>query len=87
MIQHAAVRHKRAAGWVLASLVIEVVLGHGPGREAVTHEARGRNHDEAAARNTQAQSDKGCGPGDVWASPLRLLLLLLTSLLLLLTPP
>ena len=65
IIQHAAVRHKREASGVLASLVIEVVLGHGPGREAVTHEARGRNHDEAAARNAQAQSDKGRGTGYV----------------------
>ena len=65
IIQHAAVRHKREACGVLASLVVEVVLGHGPGREVVTHEARGRNHDEAAARNAQAQSDKGCGTGYV----------------------
>ena len=50
---------------MLASLVIEVVLGHGPGREAVTHEARGRNRDEASARNAQAQSDKGRGTGYV----------------------
>ena len=63
IIRHAAVRHKREAGGVLASLVIEVVLGHG--WEVVTHEARGRNQDEAAARNAQAQSGKGRGTGYV----------------------
>ena len=31
----------------------------------MTHEARGRNHDKAAARNAQAQSDKGRGTGYV----------------------